>query len=97
MSSSSKGQSIIKKQEDVVEKACYYALKGSRGDLQEVIIEGFIAFESEITLLTVTQHNGETLYCELGISMKVVIIAKAGNPHIYNQTFLPKLRKWLMK
>lgn len=62
MSSSGKGQSVIKSKEDI-EKAWQYALNGSRGDLKEVIIEGFIDFESEITLLTVTQENGETLYC----------------------------------
>ena len=34
-----------------------------KGDLQEVIVEGFIDFDYEITLLTVTQHNGKTLFC----------------------------------
>lgn len=62
MSSSGKGQSVIKSELDV-EKAWEYALEGSRGDLTEVIIEEFIAFESEITLLTVTQNNGPTLFC----------------------------------
>jgi phosphoribosylglycinamide formyltransferase 2 len=38
-------------------------LEGSRGDLKEVIVEGFIDFEYEITLLTVTQNNGTTLFC----------------------------------
>jgi phosphoribosylglycinamide formyltransferase 2 len=38
-------------------------MEGSRGDLKEVIVEGFIDFEYEITLLTVTQKNGETLFC----------------------------------
>ncbi len=62
MSSSGKGQSVIKKEEDI-EKAWNYALEGSRGDLMEVIVEGFIDFEYEITLLTVTQKDGETLFC----------------------------------
>jgi phosphoribosylglycinamide formyltransferase 2 len=62
MSSSGKGQSVIKTEEDI-EKAWKYALDGSRGDLQEVIVEGFIDFDYEITLLTVTQKNGETLFC----------------------------------
>lgn len=62
MSSSGKGQSVIKTEEDI-EKAWKYALEGSRGDLMEVIVEGFIDFEYEITLLTVTQKNGETLFC----------------------------------
>jgi phosphoribosylglycinamide formyltransferase 2 len=62
MSSSGKGQSIIKTQEDV-EKAWHYAMEGSRGDYKEVIIEAFIKFHAEITLLTVTQKNGITLFC----------------------------------
>ena len=62
MSSSGKGQSVIRKKEDV-ENAWNYAVEGSRGDLQEVIVEGFIDFDYEITLLTVTQQNGKTLFC----------------------------------
>jgi len=62
MSSSGKGQSVIKTEEDI-EKAWNYALKGSRGDLMEVIVEAFIDFDYEITLLTLTQNNGNTLFC----------------------------------
>jgi phosphoribosylglycinamide formyltransferase 2 len=62
MSSSGKGQSVIKSKEDCL-KAWEYALEGSRGDLMEVIVEGFIDFDYEITLLTVTQQNGKTLFC----------------------------------
>ena len=62
MSSSGKGQSNIKTEGDI-QKAWDYALSGSRGDLIEVIVEEFIPFESEITLLTVTQKNGPTLFC----------------------------------
>lgn len=61
MSSSGKGQSIVRaKEEDL--KAWDYAMTGTRGDLKEVIIEEFIPFHSEITLLTVTQKNGPTLF-----------------------------------
>jgi phosphoribosylglycinamide formyltransferase 2 len=62
MSSSGKGQSTIKSETDI-EKAWNYAIDGSRGDYKEVIIEEFIKFDSEITLLTVTQRNGPTLFC----------------------------------
>jgi phosphoribosylglycinamide formyltransferase 2 len=62
MSSSGKGQSTVKSAEDI-DRAWTYALEGSRGDLMEVIVEAFVAFESEITLLTVTQKSGPTLYC----------------------------------
>jgi phosphoribosylglycinamide formyltransferase 2 len=62
MSSSGKGQSIIRSEEDIV-KSWTHACEGSRGDLQEVIVEGFIDFDYEITLLTVTQNDGPTLFC----------------------------------
>jgi len=62
MSSSGKGQSVIKTEADI-EKAWNYALEGSRGDLMEVIVEAFIEFDYEITLLTLTQNNGNTLFC----------------------------------
>jgi phosphoribosylglycinamide formyltransferase 2 len=62
MSSSGKGQSVIKTEADI-EKSWQYAMDGSRGDYKEVIIEEFIKFDSEITLLTVTQKNGHTLFC----------------------------------
>ncbi len=62
MSSSGKGQSVIKT-EDEIKKAWDYSQEGSRGDVAEVIVEGFIDFNYEITLLTVTQNNGPTLYC----------------------------------
>ncbi len=68
MSSSGKGQSIIKTDASTplsltIENAWNYAIEGSRGDYKEVIVEEFIKFNSEITLLTVTQRNGNTLFC----------------------------------
>ena len=62
MSSSGKGQSYIKSEADI-EKAWNYAQSGKRGDYTEVIAEAFVKFNSEITLLTVTQKNGTTLFC----------------------------------
>lgn len=62
MSSSGKGQSIIKSQSDI-QTAWSYAMEGSRGDLKEVIVEEFVDFDFEITLLTLTQANGNTLFC----------------------------------
>jgi len=62
MSSSGKGQSTIKSPADL--PSCWeYAATGGRGDSTEVIIEEFISFDYEITLLTVTQKNGPTLFC----------------------------------
>src|SRR5690606_9765418 len=63
MSSTGKGHSTIKSEEDI-EKAWAYAVEGSRGDVIEVIVEEFIAIESEITVLSVTQkNNAPTLSC----------------------------------
>lgn len=62
MSSSGKGQSTIKTEADI-DKAWETATTKSRGDIQEVIVEAFIKFDTEITLLTVTQKNGPTLFC----------------------------------
>ena len=62
MSSSGKGQSLVKSA-DELEQAWKYGCEGSRGDIMELIIEEFIRFDSEITLLTVTQKNGPTRFC----------------------------------
>lgn len=62
MSSSGKGQSVIRTAQEV-EKAWEYAVSGSRGDIVEVIVEAFVSFDFEITLLTVTQKDGPTLFC----------------------------------
>ena len=62
MSSSGKGQSVLRDENDQ-QKVWEYGINNSRGDLQEVIIEEFVSFHTEITLLTVTQENGDTLFC----------------------------------
>lgn len=62
MSSSGHGQSYVRSDGEL-EEAFRNAMAGSRGDVQEVIVEEFIDFDSEFTLLTVTQKNGPTLFC----------------------------------
>ncbi len=62
MSSSGKGQSMVRSAEELA-GAWTYGIEGSRGDIEELIVEEFIKFDSEITLLTVTQNGGETLFC----------------------------------
>ncbi|MGZ3904246.1 MAG: ATP-grasp domain-containing protein, partial [Bacteroidia bacterium] len=57
-----KGQSTIKSEADI-EKAWNYSQSSKRGDIAEVIVEAFVKFHTEITLLTVTQKNGNTLFC----------------------------------
>jgi len=62
MSSSGKGQSTVNSQAEV-ERAWNYAIEGSRGDSQKIIVEEFIQFELEITLLTIKQWNAPTIFC----------------------------------
>ncbi len=61
MSSSGKGQSLLKSNDDV-QKAWDYAQEGGRAGKGRVIVEGFIDFDYEITLLTV-RHIGGTTFC----------------------------------
>jgi len=62
MSSSGKGQSTVKNQADI-DKAWDYAQQGGRAGAGKVIVEGFVDFDFEITLLTV-RHEGGTTFCE---------------------------------
>ncbi|MEM8720539.1 MAG: formate-dependent phosphoribosylglycinamide formyltransferase [Cyanobacteria bacterium P01_G01_bin.39] len=62
MSSSGKGQSIVKSALEVAD-AWSYAIEGARGDTQKIIVEEFIDFEIEITLLTIKQWDAPTIFC----------------------------------
>jgi phosphoribosylglycinamide formyltransferase 2 len=62
MSSSGKGQSTVKAP-DEIERAWEYAQTGGRAGKGRVIVEGFVDFDFEITLLTLTQKEGPTLFC----------------------------------
>lgn len=62
MSSSGHGQSTIKNEADI-DKAWHIAQEGGRAGAGRVIVEGFIKFDYEITLLTVRSISGTT-YCE---------------------------------
>ncbi|MCZ6633033.1 MAG: formate-dependent phosphoribosylglycinamide formyltransferase [bacterium] len=62
MSSSGKGQSTIQAEADI-QKSWHYAQEGARGGADAVIVEGFINFDYEITLLTL-RHEGGTSFCE---------------------------------
>ncbi len=61
MSSSGKGQSLVRTRDDI-EAAWDYAQSGGRAGAGRVIVEGYIAFEYEITLLTI-RHAGGTAFC----------------------------------
>lgn len=62
MSSSGKGQSMVSDNGDI-ERAWRYAQEGGRAGAGRVIVEGFVDFDYEITLLTIRHING-TAYCE---------------------------------
>lgn len=61
MSSSGKGQSYALSEEDL-KKAWKFAIDGMRGDRKRVIVEEFIDFEYEITLLTVLEKSGNVTF-----------------------------------
>jgi phosphoribosylglycinamide formyltransferase 2 len=81
MSSSGHGQSKVDAANEL-EKAWKNACGGSRGDIMEVIVEQFIPFDYEITLLTVTQKNGPTLFCA-----PIGHVQKGGD---YRESFQPR-------
>ncbi|MHA7111496.1 formate-dependent phosphoribosylglycinamide formyltransferase [Sunxiuqinia elliptica] len=62
MSSSGKGQSVVKSTDDI-DHAWRYALEGGRGKSDRVIVEGFVDFDYEITLLTISHVDGVS-FCE---------------------------------
>ena len=81
MSSSGHGQSKVDSADDLPQAwAC--ACEGARGDIMEVIVEQFIPFDYEITLLTITQKNGPTLFCA-----PIGHVQKGGD---YRESFQPR-------
>jgi len=65
MSSSGKGQSLVKTEADI-ERAWDYAQHGGRAGAGRVIVEGFIAFDYEITLLTIRHRDGTSFCAPIG-------------------------------
>jgi phosphoribosylglycinamide formyltransferase 2 len=65
MSSSGKGQSVLRREEDL-ERSFRYAIEGARGASDKVIVEEFIPFDYEITLLTVRSVSGTTFCPAIG-------------------------------
>ncbi|MBP5380537.1 MAG: formate-dependent phosphoribosylglycinamide formyltransferase [Bacteroidaceae bacterium] len=84
MSSSGHGQSKVDTPAEL-QKAWDAACAGARGDIKEVIVEQFIPFDYEITLLTVTQKNGPTLFCK-----PIGHVQKGGD---YRESYQPRQMK----
>lgn len=87
MSSSGKGQSVVKNENDI--DACWnYALEGARGNSGRVIIEGFIDFDYEITLLTIRHREGVS-FCEpIGHRQEHGDYQESWQPHPMNDAAL---------
>ncbi|TAL61813.1 MAG: formate-dependent phosphoribosylglycinamide formyltransferase [Bacteroidetes bacterium] len=97
MSSSGKGQSVVKSESDI-QKSWDYAMNGTRGDIKEVIVEQFIKFDSEITLLTVTQKNGKTLFCPpIGHRQERGDYMESWQPHPVSAVHLKEAQKMAAK
>ena len=93
MSSSGHGQSYVHNDGEL-EAAFRNAMEGSRGDVKEVIIEEFIDFDSEFTLLTVTQKNGDTLFCPpIGLVLKAGDYRESWQPYKISDEALAKAQE----
>ncbi len=84
MSSSGHGQSKVDTPDQLL-TAWNCAAEGARGDIAEVIVEQFIPFDYEITLLTVTQKDAPTLFCA-----PIGHVQKGGD---YRESFQPRAMK----
>jgi phosphoribosylglycinamide formyltransferase 2 len=92
MSSSGKGQSLLRSEADV-EKAWNYAQSGGRAGAGRVIVEEFVDFESEITLLTVRAVNG-VKFCEpIGHKQLGGDYVESWQPHLMQQDQLSKAHR----
>ena len=89
MSSSGHGQSKVDSA-DELQAAWDAACAGARGDIMEVIVEQFIPFDFEITMLTVTQQHGPTLFCS-----PIGHVQKGGD---YRESFQPMaMQDWQLE
>ncbi|MFE5317402.1 formate-dependent phosphoribosylglycinamide formyltransferase [Paenibacillus sp. NPDC056579] len=80
MSSSGKGQSVCRSFDDV-ETSWNYAMEGGRAKKTRVIVEEFIHFESEITLLTVRSASGTSYCAPIGHVQKDGDYIESWQPH----------------
>lgn len=92
MSSSGKGQSVCRSEQEL-ERSWAIAMEGGRVQQARVIVEEFITFESEITLLTVRAVNG-TLFCEpIGHIQKDGDYVESWQPHPMSSAQLEEAKR----
>jgi phosphoribosylglycinamide formyltransferase 2 len=85
MSSSGKGQTVCRSVEDI-EWSWNEAMAGGRGKKARMIVEEFIQFDSEITLLTVRSASGTTFCAPIGHVQKDGDYIESWQPHEMSQT-----------
>ncbi|GMQ55393.1 formate-dependent phosphoribosylglycinamide formyltransferase [Halopseudomonas aestusnigri] len=92
MSSSGKGQSLVREQADI-DKAWEYAQSGGRAGQGRVIVEGFVDFDYEITLLTVRHIDG-TSFCEpIGHRQEAGDYRESWQPQVMSEGALAEARR----
>ena len=87
MSSSGKGQSMIRTAADI-DASWQYAAEGARGAARAVIIEGFIDFDYEVTLLTVRHRDGTTFCAPIGHRQEGGDYQESWQPQAMSETTL---------
>ncbi|GMX64651.1 phosphoribosylglycinamide formyltransferase 2 [Paenibacillus elgii] len=92
MSSSGKGQSVCRTPEDV-EASWNYAMEGGRAKKTRVIVEEFISFDSEITLLTVRSVSGTTYCAPIGHIQKDGDYIESWQPHAMNDAQIAEAQR----
>jgi len=96
MSSSGKGQSLLRSEQDV-DSAWAHSQEDGRSGAGTVIVEGFVDFDYEITLLTV-RHKGQTSYCEpIGHMQKNGDYQESWQPQAMSQVALEKSQAIALK
>lgn len=92
MSSSGKGQSVCREPGDA--KACWnYAMEGGRAKKTRVIVEEFIRFDSEITLLTVRSVSGTTYCAPIGHIQKDGDYIESWQPHAMSEAQIAEAQR----
>ncbi|QGG56184.1 formate-dependent phosphoribosylglycinamide formyltransferase [Paenibacillus sp. B01] len=87
MSSSGKGQSVCRSEAEI--ESCWnYAMEGGRAKKKRVIVEGFVRFESEITLLTVRSVSGTAFCAPIGHVQQDGDYIESWQPHAMSEAQL---------
>jgi len=92
MSSSGKGQSVIRSKDDI-DRAWDYSQSGSRAGAGRVIVESFISFDYEITLLTVRHKDGTTFVDPIGHLQIDGDYRESWQPHPMEDTVLAESKR----